>query len=83
MSVEIIVRKNGPYRITGDVTLVDHEGRPIPIPAGKPSIALCRCGQSATKPFCDSTHKTCGFMDPPEAAAPPSAPPASPPPAPG
>jgi CDGSH-type Zn-finger protein len=32
------------------------------IPAGKPAIALCRCGQSSTKPFCDGTHKTCGFV---------------------
>ncbi|MFI5312037.1 MAG: CDGSH iron-sulfur domain-containing protein [Gemmatimonadales bacterium] len=64
--VEIKVRKNGAYLVTGDVSLVDHTGVPIPIPVGKPNIALCRCGQSAKKPFCDSTHKTCGFVDPPE-----------------
>jgi CDGSH-type Zn-finger protein len=29
--------------------------------AGRSSVSLCRCGQSATKPFCDSAHKTCGF----------------------
>lgn len=64
--VEIKVRKNGAYLVTGDVSLVDHNGVAIPIPVGKPNIALCRCGQSAKKPFCDSTHKTCGFADPPE-----------------
>jgi CDGSH-type Zn-finger protein len=64
--VEIKVRKNGAYLVTGDVSLVDHEGRPIPIVPGKPNIALCRCGQSAKKPFCDSTHRICGFVDPPE-----------------
>ena len=64
--VEIKVRKNGAYLITGEVSLVDHNGVPIPIPVGKPNIALCRCGHSARKPFCDSTHKTCGFVDPQE-----------------
>jgi CDGSH-type Zn-finger protein len=64
--VEIKVRRNGAYLVTGDVSLVDHEGRPIVAPAGKPNIALCRCGHSAKKPFCDGTHKTCGFVDPPE-----------------
>ena len=64
--VEIRVRKNGAYLVTGEVSLVDHEGRPIAPPAGKPNIALCRCGHSAKKPFCDGTHKTCGFVDPPE-----------------
>lgn len=63
--VEIMVRKNGSLRITGDFALVDHEGREIPRPAGKPNVALCRCGQSLKKPFCDSAHKTCGFFDPP------------------
>jgi CDGSH-type Zn-finger protein len=64
--VEIRVRKNGAYLVTGDVSLVDHEGNPIAPPAGKPNIALCRCGHSAKKPFCDGTHKTCGFADPPD-----------------
>ena len=64
--VEIKVRKNGSLLVTGDFTLVDHEGREIPRPVGKPNVALCRCGHSARKPFCDSAHKTCGFVDPPE-----------------
>jgi CDGSH-type Zn-finger protein len=70
--VQIMVRRNASLRITGDFDLVDHEGRPIPLPVGKPSIALCRCGMSLKKPFCDSAHKTCGFVDPPEAPAPPA-----------
>jgi CDGSH-type Zn-finger protein len=67
--VEIMVRKNGSLRVTGDFSLIDHEGKPIPLPVGKPSIALCRCGMSLKKPFCDSAHKTCGFVDPPDVAA--------------
>jgi CDGSH-type Zn-finger protein len=66
--VEIMVRKNGSLRVTGDFSLVDHEGKEIPRPIGKPNVALCRCGQSQKKPFCDSAHKTCGFFDPPEPA---------------
>jgi CDGSH-type Zn-finger protein len=66
--VEIMVRRNGSLRVTGDFRLVDHEGKEIPRPVGKPNVALCRCGQSLKKPFCDSAHKTCGFFDPPEAA---------------
>ena len=63
--VTIEVRKNGPYRVTGDVKLIDHEGNPIPIPeskAGKPWISLCRCGASVTKPFCDGAHSRIGFL---------------------
>jgi CDGSH-type Zn-finger protein len=64
--VEIKVRKNGSLLVTGDFVLLDHEGREIPRPAGKPNVALCRCGHSQRKPFCDAAHKTCGFIDPPD-----------------
>jgi CDGSH-type Zn-finger protein len=60
MTITIKVRLNGPYAIdlaTTDVALVDHEGNPIIIPPEKKTLALCRCGQSETKPFCDSAHK--------------------------
>jgi len=59
--VEIKVRENGPYRVTGPVTLVDAEGNSYELgEEGKP-IALCRCGGSTTKPFCDGTHSKTGF----------------------
>ena len=65
MPVTIKVRLNGPYLVDvsqGDVLLVDHEGTPIPIPSGKPNVALCRCGASTTKPFCDRSHSRVGFV---------------------
>ncbi|MCC6729281.1 MAG: CDGSH iron-sulfur domain-containing protein [Chthonomonadales bacterium] len=61
--VVIQVRRNGPYRVTGEVRLVDLEGNEIPIDTGEGSIFLCRCGQSRGKPFCDGTHKRCGWAD--------------------
>jgi CDGSH-type Zn-finger protein len=60
--VKIIVRENGPYVIMGGCELVDHEGNPIQPPANKPVIALCRCGGSTNKPFCDGTHSSIGFQ---------------------
>jgi 3-phenylpropionate/trans-cinnamate dioxygenase ferredoxin subunit len=65
----ITVKKNGPYLIMGtdSVQLVDHEGNPIPIPQEKKNVALCRCGGSVTKPFCDGTHSRIGFRGAEEA----------------
>src|SRR5687767_6431574 len=58
--VTIKVRQNGPYLVEGeDVMLVDWNGAPYQIP--KRPFALCRCGGSMTKPFCDGTHSKAGF----------------------
>jgi CDGSH iron-sulfur domain-containing protein 3 len=59
--VEIKVRANGPYRVTGPVRIVDAEGNELVLPEGD-SIALCRCGHSRTKPFCDKSHREVGFV---------------------
>ena len=56
---------NGPYLVRGDFELLDHDGNLID--ARRRTIALCRCGASRTKPFCDGTHKTIGFEAPGEA----------------
>jgi CDGSH-type Zn-finger protein len=64
--VTIVVRPNGPYRVTGPIKLVDDEGNEFEM---KGEIAvLCRCGASANKPFCDSTHRRINFT--PETRAP-------------
>ncbi len=64
MSEPVVIRcrENGPLIIKGPVTITDHLGNPFPIPAGKDTIALCRCGQSQKKPFCDGKHRECGFL---------------------
>ena len=58
--VEIKVRDNGPYKVTGPVRLIDADGGEFEVPPGE-SIALCRCGQSQTKPFCDRSHREADF----------------------
>ena len=58
--VEIKVRDNGPYKVTGPVRLIDPDGNEFSFDSSRP-IVLCRCGRSATKPFCDSSHKENGF----------------------
>lgn len=65
MTVEIKVRKDGPYRISGSVRLVDAEGNEIDTTGQvkNGTIVLCRCGHSNTKPFCDQSHKTACFRD--------------------
>jgi CDGSH-type Zn-finger protein len=54
--------RDGPYLIRGDFTLTDQEGEEID--PRRRTVALCRCGRSAIKPFCDGTHKTIGFRAP-------------------
>lgn len=64
MSEPIVIRcrDNGPFVIKAPIQVVDHDGKPFTIPAGKETIALCRCGASKNKPFCDGAHNGCGFQ---------------------
>jgi CDGSH-type Zn-finger protein len=59
-TTRITVMNNGSLRVEGDFEIADQEGRIFGL-AGRTRITLCRCGNSQNKPFCDSTHKTCGF----------------------
>ena len=70
---QILIIRNGPYVVKGDVPLVSkiqvvsEHGEPltwqkqgeIAVPSGE--YHLCRCGKSGNLPFCDGTHRTCGF----------------------
>ncbi len=59
--VKVTIRPNGPYLIAGAVELVDGAGNPVEGAGDKPMIALCRCGHSQKKPFCDGSHTAEGF----------------------
>ncbi len=59
--VDIKVRENGPYRVTGPIRIVDADGTEYELPDDERPVALCRCGGSTTKPFCDGTHSRTGF----------------------
>jgi CDGSH-type Zn-finger protein len=59
-ATRITVMSNGSLRVEGDFEIVDMEGRSFGL-SGRTKVSLCRCGQSSNKPFCDATHKTCGF----------------------
>jgi CDGSH iron-sulfur domain-containing protein 3 len=63
VTVEIKVRENGPYKVTGEVRLVDADGNEIDTAEHEKNgtIVLCRCGASKTKPFCDKSHKVICF----------------------
>ena len=61
--VTITARHNGPYLVTGPFILKDADGDEYDLTERKGSaIALCRCGGSTTKPFCDGTHSKVGFQ---------------------
>jgi CDGSH-type Zn-finger protein len=62
--IKIMARKNGPFRVDapeGSVDLVDADGQKYDL-TGKTNFALCRCGGSVNKPFCDGTHSRLGFQ---------------------
>jgi CDGSH-type Zn-finger protein len=59
--VTIKVRDDGPLKVTGPVRLVDADGAEFALPEGP--FALCRCGHSQDKPFCDGSHRDHGFAD--------------------
>lgn len=64
MATKVMLKKNGSIRIEGDFELLDGEGNNIDL-AGKPGVSLCRCASSANLPYCDGSHKNCGFVSEP------------------
>jgi len=59
--VVIRARHNGPYKIQGRVKVIDADDNEYDLTERGNTIALCRCGGSTTKPFCDGTHSQIGF----------------------
>ncbi|HLQ36882.1 MAG TPA: CDGSH iron-sulfur domain-containing protein [Planctomycetota bacterium] len=58
---KITISNNGPLRIEGEFSIHDQTGKDFGL-AGRVMISLCRCGQSANKPFCDGSHARQGFQ---------------------
>jgi CDGSH-type Zn-finger protein len=54
--------RDGPYILRGDFKLTDQDGNEID--RRRKTVALCRCGKSQIRPFCDGTHKLIGFRAP-------------------
>lgn len=57
--VTVTAYPDGPILVRGGVDLLTPDGEPIP--RTRRTVALCRCGLSSIKPFCDGTHKASGF----------------------
>ena len=60
-SVTIRIRDDGPALVEGPITILDAAGNEFPLDTSKPMVALCRCGNSKNRPFCDGSHRTSGF----------------------
>ena len=58
-SLTITVKKNSMYSIKGPVTIFSRDGLSM---TTRTKVALCRCGHSDIKPFCDTKHKACDFI---------------------
>ena len=58
--VTIDAQPNGPLFVRGPVLVTDHKDEPI---VEEPRLALCRCGGSENKPFCDNTHSRIGWQE--------------------
>ena len=60
MKTKITVNANGSVKIEGEFDLVDGTGKAFGL-GEKKAVFLCRCGQTKNQPFCDGSHKSCGF----------------------
>jgi CDGSH-type Zn-finger protein len=62
MTTTITPYRDGPLLIRGDYRIEDQDGQPID--PGREVVALCRCGKSRVRPFCDGSHKLVDFRAP-------------------
>ncbi|NBE93021.1 CDGSH iron-sulfur domain-containing protein [Nonomuraea sp. KC401] len=67
--VTVTTCADGPLLLRGDFELLTQDGEPID--AGRTTVALCRCGLSSVKPFCDGSHKVGNFRAASEPDPPP------------
>ena len=73
--VRITPHRDGPLLVRGPFVLADQDGNEITV--DRSPVALCRCGKSRSRPFCDGSHKALGFIDPADPMDAPVAAPAS------
>lgn len=64
-TVTITAYADGPLIVRGPAVFLDDDG--VPLDAGRRTVALCRCGRSAVKPFCDGSHVATKFRSGPSA----------------
>jgi CDGSH-type Zn-finger protein len=62
MAMKITMNSKGPLRLEGEFEICDPRGNKFGL-AGRTLASLCRCGHSASNPFCDEVHRTAGFQD--------------------
>ena len=62
-AVRLTLHPDGPVEVTGQVEIARHDGEPIAPPM--PTVYLCRCGRSGSKPFCDGSHARTGWTEAP------------------
>lgn len=60
----IRMEPNGPYVVSGPITIADAEGNQIAVEDGR-TVKLCRCGHSGKKPYCDDSHRRVDFVSRP------------------
>lgn len=58
-AASVVAYPNGPLLVRGDFEIITPDG--VPVPRDRGTVALCRCGGSAIKPYCDGTHKLMKF----------------------
>jgi CDGSH-type Zn-finger protein len=63
----VVACPNGPLLLRGDVEILTESGESVP--RLRRTVALCRCGASSIKPYCDGTHKLIGFTTGPTPSA--------------
>ena len=63
-AIVVVACPDGPLLVRGEIEIRTADGRLVP--QNRRTVALCRCGKSAIKPFCDGTHKIIGFRTEPE-----------------
>lgn len=60
-ATKLTVRNDGSVKVEGDFEIVDQDGKVFGL-GGRANIALCRCGHSESKPFCDGAHRKVNFQ---------------------